>query len=166
MEKWPKTRYESRYTSTTLLCNTRGKTTRKSHIKRTRKGTHKYNTKSRLNHVTTFKNTPQMFKNYMTDTSITHTGSDCIDHIDPPKYTITVEPTAHHITYETTGKILGYRYLVKMDAPVCTDSMCNELGRLSQGWKAHAGTDTINYISHKDKPKEIRETYVRAVCNI
>ena len=30
----------------------------------------------------------------------------------------------------------------------------------------HAGTDTIELIFHKDKPKYIRETYVRSVCNI
>ena len=46
------------------------------------------------------------------------------------------------------------------------NSMCNELGRLSQGWKIHAGNDTIKFIFHKDKPKERRATYVRAVCNI
>ena len=48
----------------------------KSHIIRTRKYTHNYNTRSRVNHVTTFKNTPQMFKNDLTDTSTTHIGSD------------------------------------------------------------------------------------------
>ena len=44
--------------------------------------------------------------------------------------------------------------------------MCNELGRLSQGRKSHAGTVTIKFIFNKDKPKYIRATYVRAVCNI
>ena len=77
-----------------------------------------------------------------------------------------MEPLAHHITCETTEKILGYRYLVKMDAQVWTNYMCNELGCLSQGWKSHARTDTIEFISHKDKPKNRRATYVRAVCNI
>ena len=43
--------------------------------------------------------------------------------------------------------------------------MCNELGRLSQGWKSHAGTDTIKFVFRKYKPKDIRETYVRAVCD-
>ena len=52
-----------------------------------------------------------------------------------------------------------------MDPPVCTNSMCNELGRLSQVWKAHTGTNTIEFIVHKDKPKDIMETYVRDVCN-
>ena len=45
-------------------------------IRMARKGTHKYNIRFRVNHVTTFKNTPQMFKNNMTDTSTTHIGSD------------------------------------------------------------------------------------------
>ena len=53
-----------------------------------------------------------------------------------------------------------------MDPPVLANSMCNELGRLSQGWKAHAGTDTIEFIFHKYKPKYRRAAYVRAVCNI
>ena len=66
----------------------------------------------------TFKNTPQNFKKDMIDTSTTHIGSDYIDHTEPKKDTITVEPVSHHITCETNGKILGYRYLVKMDAPV------------------------------------------------
>ena len=104
-------------------------------IRRTRRGTYKYITRSRVNHMTTFKNKPQMFKKYMTYTSTTHIGSDYIYHTDPKKDTITLEPVAHHITCEITGKTLGYIDLVKMDAPVSTNSMCNELGSLSQGWK-------------------------------
>ena len=53
-----------------------------------------------------------------------------------------------------------------MDAPVWTNSMCNELGRLYQCWKEHVGTDTIEFIFHKDKPRYRKATYVRAVCNI
>ena len=45
-------------------------------------------------------------------------------------------------------------------------SMCNELGRLYQGCKSYAGTDTIEFIFHKDKPKDRRAKYVRAVCDI
>ena len=104
--------------------------------------------------MTTFKNTPKMFKMDMTDTATTHIGSDYTAKIDPKKYTITVEPASHHITCETTGKILGYRYLVKMDTPEWNNSMCNEFGHLSQGWKARAGSDTIEFIFHKDKPKD------------
>ena len=59
-------------------------------IRRVRKGTQKYNTQSTVNHVTTFKNTPQMFKYDMIDTSTTHTGSDYIAHTDPKRDTITV----------------------------------------------------------------------------
>ena len=106
-----------------------GKQQGKSDIRRARKVTHKYNTRSRVNHVTTFKNTPQIFKNDMTDTSTTNIGSDYIDHTDPKKDTITAELVSHHITCETNGQILGYRDLVKMDAPVWKNSMCKELGR-------------------------------------
>ena len=84
----------------------------------------------------------------------------------PKKYTITVEPVSYHINCETTGKILGYRDLVKMDEPVWTKLRWNESGRLSQGWGKHAGTDTIEFIFHKDKPKDRKATYVRAVCDI
>ena len=74
-----------------------------------------------------------------------------------------MEPVAYHITFETTGKILGYKDLVKIDVQVWKISMCNELFRLSQGWKSHAGIYSINFIFHQDKPKDRRETYVRAV---
>ena len=77
-----------------------------------------------------------------------------------------MEPVAHHIACETSRNILGYRYLVKRDPQVWTNSMCNELGRLSQGCKARAGTDAIEFIFHKDKPKYRRAAYLRAVCHI
>ena len=78
----------------------------KSYIGKAIKGTHKYNTRSRVNHVTTFKNTPQMFRKDIIDTSTTHIGSEYIAHTYPKKDTITVEPVGHHITCETTGEIL------------------------------------------------------------
>ena len=53
-----------------------------------------------------------------------------------------------------------------MDEPVWTKSICNELGRLSQIWKKHASTDIIRFSFNKDKPKDRRATYVRAVCKI
>ena len=53
-----------------------------------------------------------------------------------------------------------------MDEPVLTNSIYNKLGRLSKGWGKHTGTDTMEFIFHKDKPKDRRSTYVKAVCNI
>ena len=53
-----------------------------------------------------------------------------------------------------------------MDAPVWTKSMCYKLGCLSQVRKEHTGADTIKFIFHKDKSKDRRATYVRAVCDI
>ena len=44
--------------------------------------------------------------------------------------------------------------------------MCDELGVLSQGCKTNTGNDTIEFILHRDKPKDIRATYVRSVCDI
>ena len=58
----------------------------KNFIRSSRKGTHKYNTRSRVNHVRTFKNTPQMFKKDISDTSTTHKGSDYIAKTDTKKY--------------------------------------------------------------------------------
>ena len=69
----------------------------KSDIRMARKGTHKYNTRSRVNHVTTFNHIPKMFKMYTTDTSKTHIGLDNIDHTDLPKLTIKVEPLSNRI---------------------------------------------------------------------
>ena len=68
--------------------------------------------------MTTFKNASQMFKRDIKDISETNIGSDYISKTDPKNYKITVQTVAHHITCETTGKILGYRDLVKMDPPV------------------------------------------------
>ena len=105
----------------------------------------------RVNHVTTLKNSSKMFKMDVTDTEKSHIGSDYIAHTDPKIYIITVEPLAYHIHCKTTGKILGYRDSVKMDAPVWNIYICNKLGCLSQGWIEHAGNDTIKLISTKTK---------------
>ena len=96
----------------------------------------------------------------MTGIRTTHRGSDYISKKDPKQDIITVEPVANHITCETNIKILGYRDLVKMDLPVWKNSMCNKLGRLSQGWKANTGTDKIEFIFNKDKPRDRREIYM------
>ena len=53
-----------------------------------------------------------------------------------------------------------------MNEPVWTNSMCNEIGRLYQGWGKHAGKNTIYLILHRDKPKDIIATYVISVCYI
>ena len=71
-----------------------------------------------------------------------------------------MEPTANHIHFDTTGKIVAHRDLVKKDAVVWTNSICNELGRLSQVCKTHAVTNNIDFVFHKDKPKDIKATYV------
>ena len=99
-----------------------------------RTGTHKYNTRSstkRVNHMTTFKNTPNMFKMDTVDTLKTNIGTDYIGSTDPPKCTIIEKPLENHINCETTGKLIWYRDLVKMDGPVWTNSMGNKLGHLS-----------------------------------
>ena len=77
---------------------------KKSEIIMARKGAHKYNIRSRVNHVTTFKNTPKVFKMDTTDSSKTHIGLEYIAHIDSKKGKNTVKPLANHIDCETTEK--------------------------------------------------------------
>ena len=55
------------------------------------------------------------------ETISTHIGTDYLDHTEPKTDTITVEPLANHINCKITGKILGYRDLVKMDALLWTN---------------------------------------------
>ena len=56
------------------------------------KGKYNYNSRSRVNHVKTFKNTPKMFKIDMADTEKKQIGSEYISHTDPKIDTITVKP--------------------------------------------------------------------------
>ena len=76
-----------------------------------------------------------MFKIDEAEKITTRIGAYYLACIDLKKYTITVEPLANQTNCETTGKILGYREPVKMDAPVWTNSMFDELRCLCQGWK-------------------------------
>ena len=69
-------------------------------------GAHKYNTRSstkRVNHVTTFKNAPNMFKMDAAEKN-THRHRLIFLH-RPEKEKIKVEPTSNQINCETTGKI-------------------------------------------------------------
>ena len=82
----------------------------KSDIRLKVTSTYKYKTSSstkRVNHVTTFKNAPNIFKMEAIEKIKTHIGTDYLARIDPKKDTIAVEPIAKHINCETTGKILG-----------------------------------------------------------
>ena len=77
-----------------------------------------------------------------------------------------MKPTENKTQCETTENVLGYRDLLKKDAPLWKKLTCNELGCLSQAWEKYAGTDTIDFILHKEKPKYIKATYVREVYEI
>ena len=136
----------------------------KSDIRRSRKGTHNYNNRSKVNHVTPFKNKPLMFKRETKDTSTAHIGSDYIDHTEPK--TNKSHWNQYHTTLPVKPLEKSYIELVKMDAPVWTNSICKKLRRLYNGLKSHAGTDTIEFIFHKDKPRGRKATYARDVCNI
>ena len=62
--------------------------------------------------------------------------------------------------------LLKYKYLIKTeDKNVWEQSMCNELGCLSQGYKSIKGNDTIFFIPKSKIPKK-RVTYARIVCAI
>ena len=65
----------------------------------------------------------------------TNKGTEYLARIDTKKDKTTVESIVNHTNCETTGKIVGYRDMVKMDALVWKKYMCNKLGRLYQGWK-------------------------------
>ena len=85
----------------------------------------------------------------------------------PPKYTITVESIVNHINCKTTGKIFEYRDLSKMYAPVWKNSMCNELGRISQGFTKTCRNwhNRVHLPQGKTKGQK-GITYVTAVCDI
>ena len=79
----------------------------KSDIRTEINGPHNYNTRSRnkrVNHVTTFKTAPNMFKMDVTDRKTTHIGTYYLARIDPKKDTITMQPIAIYINCKTTGK--------------------------------------------------------------
>ena len=68
---------------------------------------HKYITRSitkRVNHLTTFKTAPNMFKIDAAEEITTHLGTYYLFHIAPRKDIITVEPLANNINCETTGR--------------------------------------------------------------
>ena len=62
---------------------------------------------------------------------------------NPKIYAITVESKENQVHYETPEGKFCYRYPIKMDEPLWINLMCNEPGRLYQGWKTHVGTNTI-----------------------
>ena len=161
-------RNQSRYTRNTSPWDTRSGKIPKTGTIIERPSTHNYNTISRtnsVNHVTTFKNAPNFFQwNRQKNNTSQRLRLTCLH-----------RPQKRYNHSGTNGKpnplwnyrvSIGYRDLVKIDEPLWTNSMCNELGILYQGYKKHTVTDTIEYILHKDKPKDIRVIYVRSVCDI
>ena len=67
--------------------------------------------------MTTSNNTLTVFPMEPKTRTKIQRGIDYDIRIDTKKYAITVEPMANHIHCETIVKILGYRDLVKKDAP-------------------------------------------------
>ena len=102
-----------------------------------RTSTHKYTTKSRtkiFNYVITFKMHPKCFKWMQKKKKNTHRHELICSH-RLQKRRKHSGPMANHINCKTTRKLLRYRDPVNMDELAWTNSMCNELNRLSQVWK-------------------------------
>ena len=59
-----------------------------------------------------------MFQEDATEKIQIRIGIDYFDRIYPKEGKISVKQMANHINCKTTGKILGYRDLVKIDEPV------------------------------------------------
>ena len=106
-----------------------------------------------MNHVNEFSNKPTVFPTEVTKENTVHQWEDHNILLDPNTDTIELELTDNHIHCETTGRLLGYWDTIKNYAPVWDKSMSNELVRLSQGWKEHAGIDTMEFILHQEMPK-------------
>ena len=73
----------------------------------------------------------------------------------------------HPVTGETITK---YKTLAKdaVTKPVWEESMCTELGRLSQGYGLTKGTDTIQFMDHEmidNIPADRTVTYTRIVVD-
>jgi hypothetical protein len=70
-----------------------------------------------------------------------------------------------------SGRSLEYKHLCKHKDPTIKktweSAMCNELGRLSQGFKNRVQyTNCLNFISHSEIPSHKRPTYARIVSEI
>ena len=64
-----------------------------------------------------------------------------------------------------SGELAEYAELIACsDGPEWLISSCEEWGRLAQGYKDIAGTNTIRFIKHTDMPRDRKATYVRIVC--
>ena len=101
-------RGESGYTKSATPCDPRSGKPQRSDIIMGKNFPHNYNTNSitkRVNHVTTFKNAPNVFKIDRVEKITTHICTDYLVFTDPKKDTITVEPLANHINCKTAGNI-------------------------------------------------------------
>lgn len=72
-----------------------------------------------------------------------------------------------NVVLDDDGTLLEYRHLLKRPKNKITweGGMCNELGRLCNGYKNIKGTQTIKFISRDQVPKGHKVTYMRIVCD-
>ena len=88
--------------------------------------------------------------------------------LDDPQETLVVPAIPKHFAYKAvnpdTGLDAEYPELVRSsDGPYWEEGMCNEIGRLFQGYKDIKGTDTCTFIPKSKVPKDRKVTYVRVV---
>jgi len=79
------------------------------------------------------------------------------------------EPVTHQFLTDIVNppSLLKYKELIKTaDKAIWERGMCNELGRLAQGYKDVKGRNTIFFISRSQVPKHKKVTYARIVCAI
>jgi len=129
---------------------------------------HRHNTRQRsqANHVATVVPPDTTYKGKTPDITTTVRKDYYIQH-NHVSGQVTVIPRANHVICEDTGKTLEYRALRQgKHKKVWTGGMCNELGRLAQGWKDKVGTNTIFFIERGQVPQGRKATYVKAVCDI
>ena len=76
------------------------------------------------------------------------------------------QPTRQVSRHQAMSAMSTHRQLVKgVDGHQWVEATAREFGRLAQGLLGHvAGTDTIFFIRHADKPKDKKASYCRVVC--
>ena len=72
--------------------------------------------------------------------------------------------TCYKAIHPDTGELVEYKQLIKSSEGYLWEECCaEEIGRLAQGYKCVAGTDTIHFIKVQDIPSGRKPTYLRLV---
>ncbi len=101
-----------------------------------------------------------------------HFATSAIEEIPmslPPP--IHIDQLANPVLDEATGRSMEYRHLIQHPDPQVrkrwSNAMCNELGRLAQGYKNQVQfTNCIHFIAFSDIPPDKLPTYARIVAEL